>query len=36
MIDKFFGKKTGSEINVNEKLAVELQKQVSKKFKIFL
>ena len=36
MVDKFFDKKTASEINVNEKLAGELHKQVSKKFKIVL
>ena len=34
MVYKYFGKKTGSRISVNEQLAEELHKSVIKKFKI--
>ena len=33
MVDKFFDKKTGSGASVNEQLAEELHKLVTKKFK---
>ena len=34
MVYKYFGKKTGSRISVNEQLTEELHKPVIKKFKI--
>ena len=33
MVYKFFGKKIGSRVSVNEKLAEELHKPIIKKFK---